>query len=389
MKITLGRLLLATSLTLVPASLALLYLLVELTLMLAPSLRALAEGSYDGLKPYLALVLLGSSLFLLLIYSLEQIAGYVLGLGAGPHMVKIKAEGAKPYGFTTGGLSRWISFVVLGGGEDPELERFVELHEEAHAKFKHPAKIWIVGAVMYGEMSALPSTYVALGQLPQYIYVFSVALVATTAYMLFVLVRALEVEADIYVFKNMGLKSHDLFVKLMKIRYGSWRQPLRSRLTHAQGEFVLLLGDPIAAHAPWEHLLLLSAASATVLLPKLAATFQPAYQNPVAYYLLLLLGSLILNYFLSLIGEYTLRRIVRAKLTDRGYTNLARLTVSASFLMISLASLVSFPTSIVIIILGFYIVYKIVNIYIRNIYYVLIVYLIIAMIAAPWMLGLY
>ncbi|MEZ0248040.1 MAG: hypothetical protein ABWJ97_02090 [Thermoproteus sp.] len=367
MEITIGKLLLVASSILVPTGLALLYLLSYLARLLSPLIEPLNMSPCDGLCPYLALSALGASLFILAIFLEEQIAGSYFGISKGAHLVKYRRAGAKPYGFTAGGLTRWVSFVVLSGGEDPELERFVELHEEAHAKFKHPAKIWVVGSALYGEMSALPSTYSAIGPLPAYVYVFSVALVATTAYFLFVLVRTLEVEADIYVFRAMGIKSHDLFIKLMRTRYGSWRQPLRSRLTHTQGEFVLLLGDPIAAHAPWEHLLLFSAASSTVLLPKVAWSFRPAYENPIAYYPLLFVGTLTAIYFLSLLGEVLLRRLVKARLTDRGYTNLARMAVGLSFLLSTISIIInniSITTSLLII--GLYIYYNIIKLYIAK-----------------------
>ncbi|MGC9170844.1 MAG: hypothetical protein ACP5HD_08915 [Thermoproteus sp.] len=377
-----GRLLIAVSSVLVPSGLALLYAQIRLAHLMAPLLNKIAAGPYDGLMPYLALASLGSGMFLALILSLELAAGKMFGVGRGIHLIKIKIDGAKPYGFTTGGLTRWVSFVVLSGGEDPDLERFVELHEEAHAKLKHPAKIWAVGAVLYGEMAALPATYASLGSLPAYVYVFSVALVISTVYLLFVLVRALEVEADIYVFRAMGLRSHDLFVKLMKTRYGSWRQPLRSRLTHTQGEFVLLLGDPIAAHTPWEHLLLFSLLSSVVLLPKISAEFAPAYQNPSAYYVLVLFAILMLNYFLSVASEAILKRLARARLTDRGYTNLARLATGISSTMAAASALTPLPTSIALLILGAFIYYKIINRFINNIY-LLSIYIIIIIIIFP------
>jgi hypothetical protein len=381
-KIDTGRLLAIASLALVPSGLALLYLQMSLAHFLSPLLEKIAVGPYDGLVPYLALVFTGSGAFLALILSLEVVAGKLFGVGRGVYLIKVKSHGARPYGITTGGLTRWVSLVVLGGGEDPDLERFVELHEEAHARLKHPAKVWTVGAILYGEVAALPATYASLGPPPAYVYAFSVALAISTVYGLFVLVRALEVEADVYVFKNMGLRSHDLFVKLMKMRYGNWRQPLRSRLTHTQGEFVLLLGDPIAAHAPWEHLVLFSLLSSTALLPKIAANFAPAYQDPGAYYALIFPAILVLNYFLSMAGEAVLRKIVRIKLTDRGYTNLARFATGLSLTMATVSTLMPPVASAILLALGSFIYYKVIKRYINNIY-LLLIYLIIIIIITP------
>lgn len=367
-EVTSAKLLALVIAFLVPAGLALFYALVLTARYIAHPLALLGTGPYDGLSSYMLMAAVGALAFLALVATLEEAASLAFGLRGEIQMFKYRNSKSRPHGFTAGGLRRRVAFVVLGPQTDEDVAKLIELHEEAHAKYRHPAKVWMVGAVLFGETSALSSSYSALGEMPQYVYVFAVASILATMFFLFVLVRALEIGADIYVFKMMGSKSHDYFIKLLKIRYGTWRQPLLSRLTHTQGDFVLLLGDPIAAHAPWEYPLLFALLSSAFFVPPLAASFQPAYYNPAAYYLLLLPSTLIAIYVLSSIIEPALRRAVGIRLTDRGLSNFSKLTAGL-YMAAAAASSAARPLGLLATLiaqaLGCFIYYLIIKIYLN------------------------
>ncbi|MFB6490210.1 MAG: hypothetical protein TU35_003005 [Thermoproteus sp. AZ2] len=232
-----------------------------------------------------------------------------------------------------------MALVLVNHDTSEELAKFIELHEEAHVKNNHPAKVWLAGALLFGETSAITMDYRTLGALAPYVYVFSAAVMMTTLFVLFIIVRALEIYADIYVFRQLGASSYDYFVKLMKVRYGNWRPPLRTRLTHAQGGLALLFGDPLAAHAPWEYPLAFSPLSAALFLLPLAISFQPAQEHPVAYFLLLFPATLLLIYAASPALRPLSRSSAKGKLTERGALNLSRLL--ASIYVVALASAVA------------------------------------------------
>lgn len=358
MQISIVRLSLVLSSALVPSGLLILYLLETLGRLISPMLG----GPYASLELYLLLLSSGASLFLFAVYLVEETVGRLIGLERGFKIVRVRSPHDRPRGFTVGGLYRSISVVIA---DDAEVERFIALHEEAHARFRHPAKVWTIGSMLFGEVSALSSMYILTGpQTPQYIYIFSSSLIISTLYLLIVIIRILEIQADVYVYRSVGPRSYDLYIKFVKERYGRRYQPLTSRITHTSGDIALLAGDPMAPHAPWEFPLLFSLLGATEMVPVIA-NYSKEYQSIILFNFLLVIIIYIVISLLSIINEKIILFATRSRITSRSASNLAKFFTGLS---ISSALPLAYGAfeGIISVLIGSLIYYKFISIFLNN-----------------------
>ncbi len=266
-----------------------------------------------------------------------------------------------PLGMVIGSLT--FARVIVGG--DGDIYELIYNHELTHYNDKANAKLWVVFSLLTIPMSLIVFTIIKFRS-NLFIYVITmstVLLLAITAFIIMML-RVFEVHADYGAYKAMGPRAWDAYLRLKGMMLASFPHPIRelrelySRITHTgRRDLVLVYGDPIAPHAPWEFPLvfgLLSSAPLYVfsvalldrgLLGKVPGWFLSDYLPPVVA-VTSILTSFVVIFLLGLIIRPIIRAIAKPQLLSRGLMNLSTLVSGIYILSVasSAASLLISPT---------------------------------------------
>jgi len=232
----------------------------------------------------------------------------------------LHVERGVAYGGFTFGLGT-KSFVLIGG-EDPAVLEMIRLHEEYHAKNRHPMKLQLY------LLAALLLTGIMIRHGLWNTPVYPTAVLALAVGFL-VFIRALETAADAYTWRALGPAAYERFKTFLKLRYGveePWRAPLWSRLTHtSRRDVTLTTGDPIGAHWRLEFPLAGALASLSLITCKYYLLPQDIIYItlPAAF-----AGFLAFSISLAYVAKPLIRRLAGPAFTDRGVFNLGALSSS-------------------------------------------------------------
>ncbi|MGC8584295.1 MAG: hypothetical protein ACP5MH_11320 [Thermoproteus sp.] len=246
-------------------------------------------------------------------------------------------EKGKAYGGFTFGLGT-KSFVFIGG-EDPAVLEMIRLHEEYHAKNRHPMKLQLYMLAAFLITGIMIKH--GLWNTPVYL---TVGLALAVGFLVFM--RVLETAADAYTWRVLGPEAYERFKTFLKLRYGveePWRAPLWSRLTHtSRRDITLTTGDPIGAHWGLEFPLIGALASLSIV--SLIIHENPLVPQNLMYFILpaAFAGLLTVSILLAYIVRPVILRLAGPAFTDRGVFNLSALS-SSVFMTATTAAIVLGP----------------------------------------------